>query len=131
MATTEHTKSPKINDESWLIWTPLMEVVQCHYTCLSRQVHEAVRILRTDAEIIINSESEFHQTLIRVLATNGLQEEQTSAVSQGVGAAGERASQGRRARGPGRSRGGHSAATGGKSVQGRTTMRGRGDYCRF
>ena len=23
MATTEHTKSPKFNDESWLIWTPL------------------------------------------------------------------------------------------------------------
>ena len=39
-----------------------MEIVQCHSTCLSRQVHEAVRILRTDAEIILNSKSEFHQT---------------------------------------------------------------------
>ena len=25
ITTTEHTKSLKINDESWLIWTPLVE----------------------------------------------------------------------------------------------------------
>ena len=74
-----------------------MEIVQCHSTCHSRQVHEAVRILRTDAEIILNSQPEFHQTpFIWVVATNWLQVEQTTAASQGVGAAGEIASQGRR-----------------------------------
>jgi hypothetical protein len=78
----------------------IMEIIQCHSTCLSRQVHEAVRILRTDAEIILNSKSEFHQTpLVRVVATNGLQEEQTSAASQGLGAAAGSSSQGRRGRG--------------------------------
>ena len=57
-----------------------MVVNQCHSSCLSRQVHEAVRITRTDAEIILNPKSKFHQApLIRVVATNGLQEEQTSA----------------------------------------------------
>ena len=50
-----------------------MEIIQCHSTCLSRQVYEAVKILRTDAEIILNLMSEFHQTpLVRVVATNGL-----------------------------------------------------------
>ena len=113
-----------------------MDIVKCHSTCLSRQVHEAVRILRTDAEIILNSKSEFHQTpLIRVVATNWLQEEQTTAASQGVRAAGESSSQGRRTRGAGRDRGGHRAASGGRRVQalhctalqGRALRRGRGD----
>ena len=87
-----------------------MEIIQCHSTCLSRQVHEAVRILRTDAEIILNSKSELHQTpLLRVVATNGLQEEQTSAASQGLGAAAGSSSQGRRGRG-GRGGGGQGRA---------------------
>ena len=93
-----------------------MVVVQSHSTCLSRQVHEAVRISRTDAEIILNSKSEFHQApLIRVVATNGLQEEQTSALSQGVGP-GRRAGQGGRGGGTGRrgrGRGGQGGARGG------------------
>ena len=85
-----------------------------------------MRILRTDAEIILNSKSKFYQTpLIRVVASNGLQEKKTTAVSQGVGAAGEGASQGRRTRGAERGRGGHSAATGGRRVQGRALRRGR------
>ena len=84
-----------------------MEIIQCHSTCLSRQVHEAVTILRTDAEITLNSKSELHQTpLFRMVATNGLQEEQTSAASQGLGAAAGRSSQGRRGWG-GRGGGGH------------------------
>ena len=29
-----------------------MVIVQCHSSCVSRQVHEAVHISRTDAEII-------------------------------------------------------------------------------
>ena len=77
-----------------------MEIVQCHSTCHSRQVHETVRILRTDAEIILNSQSQFHQTpLISVAATDGLQEEQTTAASQGNAAAEEIASQERRTSG--------------------------------
>ena len=60
-----------------------------------------MRISRTDAEIVLNSKSEFHQApLIRVVATNGLQEEQTSALSQGVGP-GRRAGQGGRGGGTG------------------------------
>ena len=48
-----------------------MEIVQCQNTCLSKQVHEADRILRTDAKIILNSKSEFHQTPpLSVVATN-------------------------------------------------------------
>ena len=89
-------------------------VVQCHSSCISRQVHEAVQISQTDAEIIQNSE--FHQApLIGVVATSGLQEEQTSACSQGVGS--ERSSsQGRRssrAGRRGRGRGGPGAGGGG------------------
>ena len=106
-----------------------MEIVQCQNTCLSKQVHEADRILRTDAEIILNSKSEFHHTtLIRVVGTNGLQEEQTSAAGQGVGAA-VRASQDRRGRGggPGRGRGRLGAAGGRQSSQGGARTRGRGD----
>ena len=76
----------------------LMVVVQCHSSCISRQVHEVVRILRTDAEIILNSKSEFHQApLIRVVATSGLQVEQTSAFSHRVGS-GRSSSQGGRSR---------------------------------
>ena len=51
-----------------------MEVIQC--------LHEVVRILRTDAEVILNSNYEFHQApSVGVVATNGLQKEQTSAAS--------------------------------------------------
>ena len=63
-----------------------MQVIQSHTSCLGRQVHEAVRITRTEAEIILKSKSEFHQArLVRVVATTGLEEEQTSSASQGVG----------------------------------------------
>ena len=63
-----------------------MQVIRFHNSCLGRQVHEAVRITRTEAEIILNSKSEFHQApLVRVVSTTGLQEEQTSSASQGVG----------------------------------------------
>ena len=72
-----------------------MHIVGCHSSCLGRQVHEAVRISRTEAEIILNSKSEFHQApIVRVMATSGLQEEQTSAASQGVGAGGAGRGQG-------------------------------------
>ena len=110
-----------------------MVVVQCHSSCISRQVHEAVRISRTDAEIILNSKSEFHQApLIRVVATSGLQEEQTSAFSQGVGS-GRSSSQGGRSsgavrRGRGRGRGGPGAGGGGwPALQPGDRRRGSGE----
>ena len=89
-----------------------MKIMQCHTSSLCRQVHEAVRISRTQAEIILNSKSEFHQApLVRVVATTGLQEDQSSASSQGVGAvAGGR--QGSRRGGLGGGMGGRSRARG-------------------
>ena len=62
-----------------------MQVIQSHTSSLGRQAHETVRITRTEAEIILNSKLEFHQApLVRVVATNGLQEEQTTAASQSI-----------------------------------------------
>ena len=63
-----------------------MQIIKFHNSCLGRQVHEAVRITRTEAEITLNLKSEFHQApLVRIVATTGLQEEQTTSASQGVG----------------------------------------------
>ena len=63
-----------------------MVIIQSHSSCLSKQLHEVVMISRTEAEFIINSKSEFHQApLVRVVATTGLQEEQSTAASQGLG----------------------------------------------
>ena len=59
-----------------------MEVLSHHKSCLDRQVQESVRISRTEAEIILNSKSEFHQApIVRVSATTGLQEEQEDRIS--------------------------------------------------
>ena len=88
----------------------------------------AVRITRTGAEIIPNSKSEFHQApLIRVVVTNGLQEEQTSACVQGVGAGRGTSQAGRRGRG--RGRGGGQGGDGGRrlDLQPRGRRRGRGE----
>ena len=102
-----------------------MQVIQSHTSCLGRQVHEAVRITRTEAEIILNSKSEFHQApLVRVVATTGLQEEQTIASSQGVGTGTSTNQGGRRvSRGRGGGRGGEEPAVPGRA-RGRV---GRGD----
>ena len=84
-----------------------------------------MRITRTEAEIILTYKSEFHQTpLVRVVATTGLQEEHTTAASQGVGT-GASSNQGgqRMTRGRGRGRGGV-----GPAVPGITRRRaGRGE----
>ena len=65
---------------------------------------------RTEAEIILNSKSEFHQApLVRVVVTTGLQEEQITSASQGVGS-----SPGTRQAGRGR---------GGRRAQGGTRRR--------
>ena len=52
-------------------------------SCLERQVNEAVRIGITKADIVINSKSEFRQApIIRIVPTNGLQEEQEGSSSR-------------------------------------------------
>ena len=49
---------------------------------LSRQVHEVIRILRTDVAVILNLKYEFHQApSVEVVTTNGSQKEQASAAS--------------------------------------------------
>ena len=54
-----------------------MKVVGRFYSCLVRQVNEAVRIFMSEADCVMNSKSEFHQSpLVRVVAVTGLLEEQ-------------------------------------------------------
>ena len=54
-----------------------MKVVGIFYSCLVRQVNEAVRIEMSVADCIMNSKTEFHQSpLVRVVPVSGLQEEQ-------------------------------------------------------
>ena len=72
-------------------------------SCLKRQVNESVRISSSQADILLNSKSEFHQApLTRLVAFTGLHndqgEEQAGQVFPGVGEAGAggRARAGRR-----------------------------------
>ena len=61
-----------------------MEIVSFHSSCLDRQVHEMVRIGGSKAEVILNSKSDFQQApLVRIVATTGLQEEQSSSQEAG------------------------------------------------
>ena len=61
-----------------------MEVVSSHSSCLDRQVHEMVRIGGSKAEVVLNSKSDFQQApLVRLVATTGLQEEQSSSQEAG------------------------------------------------
>ena len=54
-----------------------MEVIGIYRTPLVRQVNESVRIVMSKADCVMNSKTEWHQApLIRILATNGVQEEQ-------------------------------------------------------
>ena len=54
-----------------------MTVLKMHRTPLVRQVNEAVRIIISKAECILNSKSEWHQApLVRIVPTSGLQEDQ-------------------------------------------------------
>ena len=41
-----------------------MKIIQSHSLHLRRQVHEAVRISRTEAEFILNLQSKFHQATL-------------------------------------------------------------------
>ena len=64
----------------------IMEVVSSHSTCLDRQVHEMVRIGGSQAEVILNSKSEFQQApLVRLVATTGILEEQSYSQETGGG----------------------------------------------
>ena len=80
-----------------------MKMLRSFKSCLERQVNEAVRIMTTSADIVLNSKSEFRQApIIRVVPTNGLQEEQEEASRSST-----------RARGfPGAGRGGRGLARG-------------------
>ena len=61
-----------------------MEVVSMHSTCLDRQVHEMVRIGGSEAEVVLNSKSDFQQApLVRLVATTGLLEEQSPSQETG------------------------------------------------
>ena len=57
-----------------------MSILRIHRTSLGRQVNEAVRIIISKAECIMNSKTEWHQTpLVRIIPMSGLQEEQGTA----------------------------------------------------
>ena len=46
-------------------------------SCLEKQICEAVIITSSQADLIMNSKSKFHQaSIVRVVATNGLQTDQ-------------------------------------------------------
>ena len=57
-----------------------MRILRIHRTPLVRQVNEAVRIIISRAECIMNSKTEWHQApLVRIIPMSGLQEEQGTA----------------------------------------------------
>ena len=57
-----------------------MKVLNVHRTALVRQVNEAVRIIISKADCIMNSKTEWHQApLVRIIPVSGLQEEQGTA----------------------------------------------------
>ena len=54
-----------------------MTVVGVHRTPLVRQVNEAVRIVLSRADCVMNSKNEWHQApLVRIIPMTGLQEDQ-------------------------------------------------------
>ena len=59
-----------------------MEALGGFRSCLSRQVNEAVRILSSKANTLMNSRSEFHQApIVRVTLNRGLELEQGEVLS--------------------------------------------------
>ena len=88
----EHLAALRLEDEENAMWKHCliehdgsvaefeMKMLRSFKSCLERQVNEAVRIMITSADIVLNSKSEFRQApIIRVVPTNGLQEEQEEA----------------------------------------------------
>ena len=105
----EHLYSLRLEDKKNPLWKHClvehggvkaefsMKVVGRFYSCLVRQVNEAVRIEMSEADCILNSKAEFHQSpLVRVVAVIGLHEEQGEGPDPG---------QEGRSRGRGRGRG--------------------------
>ena len=85
----EHLDALRLEDEENPLWKHClvehggvkavfsMKVVGRLYSCLVRQVNEAVRIEMSKADCVMNSKAEFHQSpLVRVVPVTGLQEEQ-------------------------------------------------------
>ena len=88
----EHLAALRLEDEENAMWKHCliehdgsvaefeMKMLRSFKSCLERQMNEAVRIMITSADIVLNSKSEFRQApIIRVVPTNGLQEEQEEA----------------------------------------------------
>ena len=109
----EHQNALRLEDEENPLWKHClvqhggfkaefcMMVVGVHRTPLVRQVNEAVRIVITKADCVMNSKSEWHQApLIRILPMTGLQEDQ-GAGRGSLGQGGEARGTGRRGRGRG------------------------------
>ena len=85
----EHQNALRLEDEENALWKHClvqhggvraefkMTVVGVHRTPLVRQVNEAVRIVLTKADCVMNSKNEWHQApLVRIIPMTGLQEDQ-------------------------------------------------------
>ena len=85
----EHLAAMRLEDDENALWKHCqidhdgrtaefsMTVLRSHRTPLVRQVNEAVRIVISKAECIMNSKSEWHQApLVRIIPVSGLQEDQ-------------------------------------------------------
>ena len=112
----EHLSALRLEDEENALWKHCqiahdgtqaefsMTVLKVHRTPMVRQINEAVRIIISKAECILNSKSEWHQApLVRVIPMSGLQEDQGTArgsLQQG----GERRGGGHQGRGGARRR---------------------------
>ena len=112
----EHLDSLRLEDEENPLWKHClvehggvkaefsMKVVGRFYSCLVRHVNEAVRIEMSEADCILNSKAEFHQSpLVREVAVTGLHEEQGEGPDPGQ--EGRRRGRGRRRGQRGRRRG--------------------------
>ena len=98
----EHLSALRLEDGTQAEFS--MTVLKVHRTPMVRQINEAVRIIISKAECILNSKSEWHQApLVRVIPMSGLQEDQGTArgsLQQG----GERRGGGHQGRGGARRR---------------------------
>ena len=85
----EHQDALRLEDEENALWKHCMvqhggvraefcmTVVGVHRTPLVRQVNEAVRIVLSRADCVMNSKNEWHQApLVRIIPMTGLQEDQ-------------------------------------------------------
>ena len=85
----EHLKAVRLKDEENAIWKHClvehegnkaefeMKILRSFNSCLERQVNEAVRIIISKADLVLNSRSEFRQApIVRIVPTTGLQGEQ-------------------------------------------------------